>query len=139
MYFRTIHRIITTGHRITDQANRSLKEHGITEPQYNVLRTLFEAKGRPLTVQEIQSKMVQRSSNVTRIIDKLLSKEFVSRQECPTNRRKMDICLTALGKKELKRFDKVINQLHQPMQNNLTDAEQRQLFHLLNKLTQDQK
>lgn len=137
MYFRTIHRIITTGHWITDQVSKSLKEYGITEPQYNVLRTLLAANDKPLTVQEIQAKMVQKSSNVTRIIDKLLSKELVSRQECAANRRKMDISLTALGKKELRRFDKAVKQFHQPMQGNLSEEELKQLFHLLNKLKQD--
>lgn len=137
MYFRTIHRIIRTGHWITDQVSKSLKDYGITEPQYNVLRTLSAANDKPLTVQEIQAKMVQRSSNVTRIIDKLLNKELVSRQECATNRRKMDISITALGKKELKRLDKVVKQFHQPMQDNLSEDELKQLFHLLNKLTQD--
>ena len=86
-YFQAIFQIIRTGHWITDQVSRELKEFGITEPQYNVLRILRGAKGEPLTVQRILKSMVQRSSNITRIVDKLLAKGYVNRQECPSNRR----------------------------------------------------
>lgn len=59
----------------------------MTEPQFNVLRILQGQKGDPLTVQEIQERMVQRGSNVTRIIDKLIEKVLLERHECATNIR----------------------------------------------------
>ena len=93
-YFQTIHQIIITGHWITDEVGKALKEFGITEPQYNVLRILSRANGQPITVGKISDGMIQRSSNVTRIIDKLLFKGLVYRQECPTHRRKMDITMS---------------------------------------------
>ena len=96
-YFQAIYQIITTGHWITAQVGKQLKVHGMTEPQFNVLRILRGAKGAPITVQEILENMVQQSSNVTRIVDKLLTMELVERKECPTNRRKMDITITDKG------------------------------------------
>ena len=134
IYFKAIHQIILTGHWITDSIGKELKEFGISEPQYNVLRILRGAKGKPITVQEIQENMVQRSSNVTRIIDKLLTKKLVERKECPTNRRKMDITITAGGMKSLEEFDQKVKAFHQPMMENLNDKELETLKQLITKL-----
>ena len=133
-YFHTIHQIITVGHWITDQVSKELKEFGITEPQYNVLRTLKEANGKPATVQDILEKMVQRSSNVTRIVDKLIAKGLVDRKECPSNRRKVDITLTPSGFKFLKKLDKKVEALHQPLMKNLSGEELSTLKKLIQKL-----
>ncbi len=97
------------GHWITNQVSIELKEFEISEPQYNVLKILTGKKGKPNTVQEIQHRMVQRTSNVTRIVDKLIDKGLVNRQECPSNRRKMDITMTGKGKKLLVQLD---NKVH---------------------------
>ena len=107
-YFQTVYRIITTGHWVTDQVSKELKEFGITEPQFNVLRILKGAKGKPVTVQQILDNMVQRSSNITRIVDKLITKGLVERKECPTNRRKMDITITDKGNKQLALLEKKV-------------------------------
>lgn len=134
IYYKTIHEIIRTGHWITDQVSAELKEYDISEPQFNVLRILKGQKGNPITVQEIQDRMVQRTSNVTRIIDKLLSKKFVVREECASNRRKLDITLTKLGEDYLKLLDQKVIDFHKPMTGNLSDEELEQLTVLIKKL-----
>ena len=133
-YYKTIHQIITTGHWITDHLNRELKKIGMTEPQYNVIRTLFEANGQPCSVKHIQNCMVQKSSNVTRIIDRLLAKGFVERHECPSNRRKMDITLTKDGLEMLRKMDMEVHSFHQSMIHNLEISELSQLNTLIKKL-----
>lgn len=133
-FYSAIHALIRTGHWITDQVGVVLKEFDISEPQYNVLRILKERKNKPITVFEIQELMVQRTSNVTRIIDKLLSKTLVSRTECPTNRRKMDIVITNNGLDLLKKLDRRVDAFHEPLKNNLTDTEVKTLMQLILKL-----
>ncbi|NRB53486.1 MAG: MarR family transcriptional regulator [Saprospiraceae bacterium] len=133
-YFSTIHEIITTGHWITHQVSIELKEFGITEPQYNVLRILADTQNDPITAQEILEKMVQRSSNITRIVDKLVAKELVIRQLCPTNRRKMDISITATGCQLLHQLDAKVKAFHHPFMDNLNPEELQQLKHLIIKL-----
>ena len=133
-YFQAIFSIITTGHWITDEISRELKEFGMTEPQFNVLRTLKAAKGKPLTVGEILDKMVQRSSNITRIVDKLVAKKYVSRVECPENRRKMDITITKEGVKILKQLDKKVYAFHKPYMDKLSEKELITLKKLILKL-----
>ncbi len=133
-YLSAIDQIIRTGHWITDSVSKELKEFDITEPQYNVLRVLKVRNGEPITVQKIQEKMVQKSSNVTRIIDKLLLKDLVERTECPSNRRRMDITITSKGEDLLKDLDKKVIEFHRPMAQNLTAEEAHQLKTLIIKL-----
>ena len=133
-YYQAIYNIITTGHRITDEVTRGLKEFGITEPQFNVLRILRGAKGQPVTVGKILENMVQRSSNITRIVDKLVAKQYVERKECPSNRRKMDIIITPTGLTILKQLDKKVHALHKPYLNNLSSKELNTLNNLIHKL-----
>ncbi|WP_462249293.1 MarR family winged helix-turn-helix transcriptional regulator [Ekhidna sp.] len=138
-YLKAILEVIKTGHWITDQVSIELKEFDITEPQFNVLRILNGRNGKPVTVQEIQSQMVQRSSNVTRIIDKLLDKQFVERKECPSNRRKMDITITQSGVDHLKILDQKLSKFHSSMKNNLSNTELEQLTELIKKLKGETK
>ncbi len=133
-YYPAIFAIIKTGHWITDQVSIELKEFDTTEPQFNVLRILKGRKGEPITVAEIQEQMVQRTSNVTRIIDRLLIKGFVNRKECSTNRRKMDITLTETGAAFLEKLNEKVAQMHEPMTDNLTDEELKTLTELITKL-----
>lgn len=133
-YFSAVDQIIKTGHLITDQVSKELKEFKISEPQYNVLKILRSRKRGPITVQEIQCLMVQRTSNVTRIVDKLLDKGLVSRQECPSNRRKMDITITNKGEALLAQLDKKVLGFHQPMMGKLNPEEIKTLTKLIIKL-----
>lgn len=136
-YLKGVTQIIRMGHWITDQISLELKEFDITEPQYNVLRTLSDANGKPVTVQDLLDSMMQRSSNITRIVDKLIAKGLVIRQECPTNRRKMDITITSEGKRLLKKLDKKVYSFHQPMEDNLNNKELETLNKLIKKLKGD--
>ena len=134
IYIGAVYELIKTGHWITDQVGIMLKKFDASEPQYNVLRILKGQKGNPITVQDISSHMIQRSSNVTRIIDKLLEKGMVERKECAVNRRKMDITITEEGLVRLSKLDKVVEDLHKPLSNNITDDEAIELKRLIKKL-----
>ncbi len=133
-FHKAILEIITTGHWVTDQVGMALKEFGITEPQFNVLRILRGAKGEPLSVHTILGRMLRRSSNITRIVDKLLKKGFVERKECPENRRKVDITITTRGLEALLKMDEKIETLQKPIMGNLNEEELDSLEKLLIKL-----
>lgn len=96
-YARAVLNIIYTGSWIVSNANHALKPLGITEPQYNVLRILRGQHGAAMNLFEIQNRMLQRMSNVSRLIDKLVEKAYVERTECKENRRMVDICITEKG------------------------------------------
>ena len=132
-YFRAMTGIMFTGHWLTDQLTAVLKPFGLSEPQFNVLRLLAEADGSPLAQQDIQAGMLQPSSNVSRIIDKLLAKELVNRHINPENRRKMDITLTPEGRRFLKKVTKQVLLFHTSLKSNLSDKECLHIAELLNK------
>ena len=134
IYFKTIYEIIKTGHWITDSISKTLREHNIYEPQYNVLRILSKANSEPISVNAILEQMVQKSSNVTRIVDKLTAKGLAERTLSEEDRRKMDIVITEEGKKLLKILDKKVYQFHDPMMHNLTNEEAETLRQLIKKL-----
>ncbi len=133
-FSKAILAIIRTGHWLTDSVSRELKEYNISEPQFNVLRILRGAKGQPISVNTILEKMIQRSSNVTRIVDKLTQRGLVERTLCSTDRRKMDIIITSEGLELLKKLDIRVQELQKPMANNLSSEEAETLRNLIYKL-----
>ena len=137
-YYETVLKILVTGSKLIDQVNKTLKPFDISEAQFNVLRILRGQKARPISVQEIQKRMIQRSSNVTRLVDKLLAKDLVCRSICEQNRRKMDITITAKGLELLIKLDKAVLKLHEPYKDRLSDQEAEKLKKLLDKLELDQ-
>ena len=94
---RAMLNIMVTGAWLQSQMNMLLKPQGLTEPQFNVLRILRGQQGEAMNLYEISARMVYPTSNVSRIVDKLLDKGRVSRRECPSNRRRVDIAITPAG------------------------------------------
>jgi len=133
-YYNAIAEILKAGHRMTEDISRILKPFNMTEPQYNVLRILEDADGEALTVQLIQEQMYRKSSNVSRIIDKLLDKGLVNRETCKENRRKVEITLTEHGNESLVLYNEVVHKYHEPLKARMSDSDCETLLHLLNKL-----
>jgi DNA-binding MarR family transcriptional regulator len=79
--------IMYTQNLINENFNELLKPFEISGEQYNVLRILRGQKESRQYVL-IQERMIARTSNTTRLVDKLLLKEYVTRKVCPENRRK---------------------------------------------------
>lgn len=138
-YSKAIFELIKTGHWITDSVTKELKEFGIYEPQFNVLRILKGAKGKPLSVNTILERMMQKSSNVTRIVDKLEARALVERTLSKEDRRRMDIIITEEGEELLLKLNEKVDKLHNPLKNNLTDDEFETLEKLILKFKGDQK
>jgi DNA-binding MarR family transcriptional regulator len=104
-----------------------LKPYDITEPQYNVLRILRGQHGETMSLFEIQDRMIQKMSNVSRLIDKLLDKGLVVRKECKLNRRKVDILITQKGLDLLTELEPHVDRTFALMAENL-DAKQASLL-----------
>lgn len=83
-----------------------LKAYGITPEQFNVLRILRGSHPRAMKLADITCRMIDKSSNATRLVDKLRQKRMVSQKICPANRRQLDIHITAEGLRTLKAIDK---------------------------------
>lgn len=82
---------------LNTMASEMLKPFDITAPQYNVLRILKGRHPETYCNQEITARMIDKNSNATRIVDKLILKGFVKRSENPSDRRAVEIIITQKG------------------------------------------
>jgi DNA-binding MarR family transcriptional regulator len=125
--------ILYTQNVITENFNEILKPYEISGEQYNVLRILRGQKGCPANMCVIQERMLAKTSNTTRLVDKLLLKEFVTREVCPENRRKIEVQITQKGLDVLKELDPKVIAHEQFFSKNLNEEEIISLNQLLEK------
>jgi len=81
----------------------------------------------------IQERMLAKTSNTTRLVDKLLLKELVTRKFCPENRRKIEVSITSKGLHLLDELEPKVNRHESSFSKNLSEIEQLQLNELLEK------
>ncbi|ARS34143.1 MarR family winged helix-turn-helix transcriptional regulator [Pontibacter actiniarum] len=116
------------------QAQTALfKPFGVTLPQYNVLRILRGQHPKPATVSLLIERMLDKTSNASRIVDKLEAKELVTRKQCPADRRTVDVLITAKGLSLLEQMDGLEGDKGTGI-TNLTEDEAAQLNALLDKI-----
>lgn len=122
--------ILYTANWINSHQNAFFKSYGISPQQYNVLRILKGAK-QPLKAQTIKERMIDRSPNTTRLMDKLVAKNLITREHCPNDRRVVYIEIT---KQSLTLLDDISKHLKDDLLENLSDEEAKQLSDLLDKI-----
>lgn len=111
-----------------------LKPFDMSIEQFNVLRILRGKKGHPANLQDIQKRMVSKNSNTTRLVDKLLLKNYVERRVCTSNRRKVEIFITNEGLDILNQIDPIIDKTEADLTSSLSEKELTTLNNLLTKL-----
>lgn len=109
------------------------KPFGLTLPQYNILRILRGQHPKPATVNLLIERMLDKTSNASRIVDKLVAKNLVSRTQCEHDRRTVDVIITQAGLDLLDQIDKKIEVNHNGL-TNLTTAEAEVLNQILDKI-----
>ncbi|GAB1855858.1 MarR family transcriptional regulator [Flavobacteriaceae bacterium MHTCC 0001] len=119
---------------INTEINKVLKPFDISIQQFNVLRILRGQKGKPASLNILQDRMVNKMSNTTRLVDKLIKKGLVKKQVNKTNRRKIDIIITYEGLNFLNEIDGLIDSKEVEMVSTLSDKEATELTRLLSKL-----
>lgn len=110
-----------------------LKKFDVTPEQFNVLRILRGSQPNALMLADITSRMIDRSSNATRLVEKLRLKSFVKREICEGNRRQVDIHITDKGMNLLTKIDKQVEDWSATIKG-FTRAEAKELNRLLDKL-----
>jgi len=112
------------------QVNEFLQPFNISEQQYNILRILKGAK-EAVTVKTVKDRMIRKSPNATRLMDKLCDKNLIERTRCENDRRVVYIKISDSGLKLLEEinFDKLDYQLKY-----LTEKEAKTLNQLLDKI-----
>jgi len=132
-YQKMVVNLMYTHSWLTAHHSQSLKPFGLTAPQFNVLRILRGQYPQPATVNLIIERMLDKMSNASRLVDKLVAKKLVERHVCPRDRRAVDVCITQKGLDLLAKIDVKMEEL-QNRYKTLTEQEANQLSDLLDKL-----
>ena len=131
---RAVLNTMFTGNFVLNQINGTLKPFDITNQQFNVLRILRGQKKNPIMLSSIQERMINKSSNTTRLIDKLIKKKYVTRTINSSNRRKINVSITKLGLELLEKIDSVVLEAEKELMKNLKKSELETLNILLDKI-----
>ena len=110
--------------------NKILHPFNISEPQFNILRILRGAK-EPITVKTIKDRMIQKSPNATRLMDKLCDKKLIERVRCENDRRAVYVDITEDGLSLLEKID--MKKMNNEM-NMLSEMDAVKLNKLLDKI-----
>ena len=111
----------------------AFKPFGLTLPQFNILRILRGQHPLPATVALLIDRMLDKTSNASRIVDRLEEKQLVTRTVCPANRRAVDIRITKAGLALLDQIEEA-GILHYNNNAPLNEEDMRQLNSLLDKI-----
>ena len=123
-----------TSNFISNIQNSFLNTYGLTEPQFNILRILRGAKGE-LNINTIKERMIEKSPNLTRLMDKLDAKKFIIRSNSADDRRVVFAEITEIGLEILAVLDEAINEKKNILlPSSLTDEEAETLCLLLDKI-----
>lgn len=126
--------LLLTASWATEVLHDALKPFELSLQQFNVLRILRGQNQEPANLSTINNRMVTKMSNTTRLIDKLITKGYVERTICPTNRRKVEIVITKEGLKILAEIDPIVTKAEENITANLKNNELEQLNNMLNNL-----
>ena len=132
-YQKLMVNLLFSGAWTKDITNRHFKTFGLSNEQFNVLRILRGSNPNPLAVSDVQNRMVEKSSNVGRMVDKLLEKELVGKETNAANRRMIHLSITTKGLELLSEIDTAFHNLDKRFFN-LNENEINQLIGLLDKL-----
>jgi DNA-binding MarR family transcriptional regulator len=132
-YNKLVVNLLYTNSYLVTLQHSLFKPHGISPEQYNVLRILRGQNGVPATVSSIQDRMLNKMSNASRLIEKLKLKGLVKREECPNDRRQVDVIITEEGLNLLNQVQLEVEKTNKNIVN-LNLEEVNQLNDLLDKM-----
>lgn len=131
--------LVYTNNWIQYKQMEVFKENDLTLQQYNVLRILRGQKSNAIKVSDITDRMLDKNSNTSRLVDKLLAKGLAERTSCPSDRRAVDVIITESGLALLTKLDPVLEEWENKLSASLTGEEADQINHLLDKLRESEK
>src|SRR2546426_8427922 len=121
--------ILRTADVLKHAVERAMAPFGISHEQFNVLRILRGAGESGLPTLEIANRMISRSPNITRLLDKLIAKKLARRIRSRQDRRVVVISITSPGGELVAGLNRVVDEAFEKFPN-LTKAEMRTLLEL---------
>jgi len=127
--------LLFTANRFMLHNNDTLKPFDLTVAQFNILRILKGQHPKACSVKGLTERMIDRSSNASRLVDRLLKKGLLERKECPEDRRQVNVIINKSGLKLINKASKVLDKEISEVFSKFSIAEAKKLNKLLNKIT----
>lgn len=131
-YQKGIINLIYTYNWMNEKMKKLFDKEDITGQQYNILRILRGA-GKPISTLQIRERMLDKMSDTSRIVDRLVLKGLAKKTVCKTDKRLVDVSISAKGKTLLEKIDEHEKDMDAVF-GNLSDAEAKTLNKLLDKI-----
>ena len=131
-YEKVMVNIIYTANWMSEQLKYFFDKVDITQQQFNILRILRGA-GEPISTLQIRQRMLDKMSDTSRIVDRLLLKGLVKKTICPADKRLVDVSISTKGKKILEKIDASQNEMD-AICKSLTDTDAQIINDLLDKM-----
>lgn len=131
-YQKAIVNLVYTYNWTTAQLKNIFDYENLTMQQFNILRIL-RGSNKPLSTLQIRERMLDKMSDTSRIVDRLILKELVKKNTCKADKRLVDVTITNKGKEVLAKLDKHEFTMENIIQS-LTESEAKMLNTLLDKM-----
>ena len=131
---KVIINIIYTSNWINEKIKTVLDKEDITSQQFNILRILRGA-GKPISTLQIRQRMIDKMSDTSRIVDRLVVKKLVKKIICPADKRMVDVSISAKGIKLLESIDRSADEMD-AIASSLTKSDAVAINNLLDKMRQ---
>lgn len=123
--------LIFTYNWLHNKQQEFFKPFGITSQQFNILRILKGQHPNSISATEIKNRMLDKNSDISRLLDRLVLKKLIEKKSCPTDKRASDVFISPEGIELLERINK--NQKQMDLLLQLTEEEAEALSALLDK------
>lgn len=133
-YQKAIINLMYTANWLREEQTKLLKQYDILPQHFNVMRIIRGRHPKPVSPGEIKEVMIDKTNDLTRLLDKLEKKGWIQRRLCQANRRKMDVTLTENGIKILQETSIAMNAFTGKLKTRFSDKEAASLSKLLDKL-----
>ena len=131
-YQKGVINLIYTYNWMNEKLKSFFGKEDITPQQFNILRILRGA-ATPISTLQIRQRMLDKMSDTSRIVDRLITKALVKKMVCPGDKRMVDVTITAKGKKLLEKLD-AFELTMDAIAGSLTEADAKNVNKLLDKM-----
>jgi DNA-binding MarR family transcriptional regulator len=127
--------LLFTANWLNEQIGKILSEEGVTQQQYNILRIL-RGSATPLSTLKIRERMLDKMSDTSRIVDRLIAKELVVKNTCEKDKRLVDITLSPKGLDLVDQLDQY-NERIDALLKGINESEAQMMNQILDKIRVD--
>lgn len=131
-YQKVLINLLFTASWIQGRQQDFFKPFGITSQQFNILRILRGQHPNKISGVEIKGRMLDKNSDISRLLDRLLKKNLIEKSQCPNDKRAADVSITAQGLALLTTIDQELVR-HEHKNFSLSESEADALSNLLDK------